>query len=142
MDYLARYGNFHFFNLLSYPEVNHHVIYRDYPKEFYFGNEALALLLISVLSNFYYEVFYLLYEFQSKNCDNGIIPRQIVVDFIRYSAVFIAIYRSQQLVYHGVPPPPAGCLESLDIIMLANKEFPRIFYQFIEEKHPNSNFNF
>lgn len=113
--------------------------FRDYPKEFYFGNETLALLLIAVLSNFYYEVFYLVYEFQSKNCDNGIISRQLIVDFIRYSAVFIAILRSQRLVYHGMPPPPAGCMESLDIVMIANKEFPKVFYKFLEQKHPKSN---
>lgn len=113
-----------------------YVVQRNYPREFSIKNEALALLLISYFSNSYYEIGFKISSSEIDVCDNGIIPTQILVDILRTVSVFLIILQSQRLVYHGIPPPPADCLESLDIIMISSYQFVPIFEKFIREKHP------
>lgn len=95
------------------------------------------LLLISWITNSYYEVSFKSRDSQIASCDNGIIPRQILVDIIRYTSVFLIMLRSQRLVFHGMPPPPADCLESLDIVMISNIEFIPIFKRFVAKTYPD-----
>lgn len=114
-----------------------YVVQRNYPREFSIKNEALALLLISYFSNSYYEIGLSIWTSEIDACDNGIIPTQILVDILRTVSVFLIILQSQRLVFHGIPPPPADCLESLDIIMISSYQFIPIFEKFIREKHPS-----
>jgi hypothetical protein len=113
------------------------IVQRNYPKEFSLSYEAFFLLLISFLTNSYYEIGFKIYNTETASCDNGIIPRQILVDNLRYTTVFYIIFLSQRMVYHGIPPPPADCLESLDIVMISNLEFIPLFQKFISQCHPD-----
>ena len=114
------------------------MILRDYPLEFNLGNETFAMVIIAYSTNTYFELIFKSYT--QVQCINEVIVINCLIDIIRFVGFFVNIHLSQRLVYHGLPPPPADCLKSLDIIMISSVEFTEIFRNYILSEFPHSNF--